>query len=572
MKSAPTLKTLGLPLGIVLALVLSGCTGENMGDTGIRNKATEYDPYTGYHWFEPIVTTGYSEVLASHPILSDPLAAPNPIYQLLPRSGPEPSIGVTKEGNIIVVTLDQVQMSTDHGKTWKVIYNYVSLNNPTTHDVYQTLDPMLYVDPLTDRIFVSHLELDPTVAVTGGIPWCQYLAFSDDGGKTWSDSPEKWPIPYGPTHGENACTVGYADHQKLVVAKFREGDQKQSLERQLNPHKWDRVVYYCYQKSDFVNFGGIDDLTGATNLHSNEFFGAWCETSFDSGRTWTEAYQIGSLRPDCRAGLVGSPAAYPDGVVVVPLGAFGGEGDCVNNPPAVAVTEDNGRTYTLREMPNRTIGQTEIDPDITITPDGTAYMTFRDKAQHMMMVRSKDKFKTWEGPWRVSPPDQVLNVFTGITSGDDGRIAVTYLGTRDAQQKEAVPSNATGGSFWHAFVSYSLNANEDNPVFYTVQVTPEEDPVQVGCIWLKGGAGGPKRCRNLLDFIDMVSDREGRTYSAITDGCTPRVGCTGDTDSAKFQSHDRDAAVLIQDKGMSLYAAKGILPEFGLVAPKPLPR
>lgn len=575
MMSARTLKTALLPIAIVLTLVLAGCTGTKIGDTGIQSKQNLYQAFNGYNWYEPVVTTSLGEFLAAHPVLSDPASAPRPIYQLLPRAGPEPSIGVTKDGTIFVVTLNQVQMSTDHGKTWKVVYRYVSLNDPTTHNVYTTLDPMLYVDPVTDRIFVSHLEVDPTVAITGGIPWCQYLAWSDDGGKTWSDDPEKWPLPYGPTHGENACLVGVSDHQKLVVAKFRDGDPVQKAVRDANPNKWsDRVLYYCHQKYDIL--GGypdlIDETTGATNLHDNEITGSWCEASDDSGRTWRDAKQLSGFRPGCPAGLVGSPAAHPDGTVIVPMGVFGGEGPCTNNPPAVAVTEDNGKTWTFREMPNRTVGQTEIDPDITVTPDGVAYMTFRDKNQHMMMVRSADKFKTWEGPFQVSPPDHVLTVFTTVTSGDNGRIAVTYLGTRDAQQKEAVPSNATGGTFWHAYVSYSLNANEANPIFYTVQTTPEEDPAQIGCVWLKGGGGGPKRCRNLLDFIDMVSDREGRTYSAITDGCTPRNGCSGDTESAIYQSHDREAAVLIQDSGMSLIAAKGNLPAFGLVAPKPLPR
>lgn len=571
----PTLKTLAMPVGIVLALVLAGCTAGPAEDNGIQSKVDLYQPYNGYHWFQPMVTTGYGEVLAAHPILSDPAAAPKPIYQLLPDAGPEPTLGVNKDGHIFVVTLDNVQMSTDNGKTWKVVYEYNSINTPNTHNVYFTLDPMLWVDPVTDRIFVSHLEVDPTVAITGGLPWCQYLAFSDDGGKTWSDDPEKWPVPYGPTHGENACLVGVSDHQKIATAKFRDVDPVQTATRNANPGKWaDRVLYYCHQKYDilFALPEYIDENAGTNLREAEPLRGAWCEASDDSGRTWRDATQMSAFRPGCRAGLVGSPAPYPDGTVAVPMGTFGGEGPCTNNPPAVAVTEDNGKTWTFREMPNRTIGQTEIDPDITVTPDGVAYMVFRDKNQHVMMVRSPDKFKTWEGPWRVSPPDQVLNVFVAITSGDNGRIGVTYLGTRDAQQKEAVPSNATGGTFWHAYVSYSLNANEANPIFYTVQTTPEEDPAQIGCVWLKGGAGGPKRCRNLLDFIDMVSDRDGRTYSAITDGCTPRNGCTGDTYSANFQSHDREAAVLVQDSGMSLFAAKGILPPFGLQAPKPLPR
>jgi Bacterial Ig-like domain len=42
------------------------------------------------------------------------------------------------------------------------------------------------------------------------------------------------------------------------------------------------------------------------------------------------------------------------------------------------------------------------------------------------------------------------------------------------------------------------------------------DPVQRGCIW---NGGGSNACRNLLDFNDATTDKQGRVLVAYTDGC-----------------------------------------------------
>ena len=47
----------------------------------------------------------------------------------------------------------------------------------------------------------------------------------------------------------------------------------------------------------------------------------------------------------------------------------------------------------------------------------------------------------------------------------------------------------------------------DGEALTTSQLTSEEDPLQRGCIWMRGGQSD---CRNLLDFIDVVRDADGR--------------------------------------------------------------
>jgi hypothetical protein len=295
--------------------------------------------------------------------------------------------------------------------------------------------------------------------------------------------------------------------------------------------------------------------------------GTSCMMSYDGGYTYpieTEAYVTDQL---C-SNVNGHPAAYPDGTVVFIMGSLG---DKCERPMTAVLSEDNGLTWTSRQcLPD--FGQEEIDADITITPDGTAYVLFRDDTDHVVhLARTTDKFQTCD-QWRIAPPDVTLTTFAGITSGDDGRIAMSWIGTKTEQEPGAEPSNATAGSMWHAFVTTSFDADSSNPTFVTQQVTPDEDPVQVGCVWLQGGGGGPNGCRNLLDFIDMVRDTEGRWYVAITDGCVPRNGCTGTPEQSDAQSKDRQVGVLVQTRGLSLFADKGVLPTLDLVPPMPYER
>ena len=234
-------------------------------------------------------------------------------------------------------------------------------------------------------------------------------------------------------------------------------------------------------------------------------------------------------------GINGHPAPHPDGTMFVPM-TLGCDG------PAVGVSEDNGLTWTVRQGPTD-FGAEEIDPDVTVTKGGVAYMLYRGSDHLQYLVRSSDKFQTWEGPWRVSPPGVTSTVFAGITSGDDDRIAMAYLATRDS---DAEPSEAPAETVWHLMVTYSFDALAQSPTFVTTQVTTDADPVQKGCVWLNGG-GNP--CRNMLDFIDMTSDADGRVFVAFTDGC---AACATDEDS-----RNRDAAIAVLDSGPSLYAAVG---------------
>lgn len=528
LRATPRPATLPAIAAIAL-LLLAGCTGQPGLFDPQSEKAVRYGGTL--HFAAPFATDGSGNHTAMPSWAKDPASFPLAVEQLTGLAGAEPNIGVTSDGALFVTTFDNLQRSKDQGRTWEKVWTYVTPGYPTTEDILSTADPMLWVDPDTDRVYVQHMVSTQ----------CTWMAFSDSLGDpgTFVERPMM-------------CEIPLIDHMKIMTAHYGPGMPKP--ENPLYPN----VFYMCSNKLDL---------------------GTWCATSFDGGLTFDFAGPVHSQDVLC-ANINGHPVAWPDGTMGVPLGV--GWGANCERPPTVYVTETNGIGIPSNPVTGPATGwaaracapdfrQVEIDPDLTTTPDGTSYMLFRHEDQLHYLMRSTDKFVTCD-VFKVNPPEITVGVFAAITSGDDGKVALAWLGTTDEQDDDygVGPSFARGGTVWHAYVTTILDAAAEDPTFVHQRVTPDEDPVQIGCVWLQGGGGGPHGCRNMLDFIDMVTDREGRVFVAITDGCTPRNGCAGDTESIGYQSRDAQVAILAQDHGVSLIGDK-LLPALGLEHPQPFP-
>ncbi|HEV8361094.1 MAG TPA: hypothetical protein VGR28_11640, partial [Candidatus Thermoplasmatota archaeon] len=234
----------------------------------------------------------------------------------------------------------------------------------------------------------------------------------------------------------------------------------------------------------------------------------------------------------------------PDGTVYVPYGA-----NC--HDTYVARSRDNGQSWDAMRLHTGGLGGTEDDNDIGVTSDGVAYYVFSSGADHRTwLLRTRDGFDNVEGPFLVSAPDLVSTRFGVLAAGSDGRIAIAYLGTRDSA---AAPNDVTDDARWHLFVTFSLDAEAAEPTFVTTQVTPADDPVQIGYMWESGG-GDP--ARNLLDFIDIALDPQGGVHVAFADGCTE--DCAGNATATKQQSRARDAAYAGMVAGPSLLVPSAV--------------
>ncbi len=412
-------------------------------------------------------------------------------FRLTGYSGPEPTLGITSSGNIFMAALDDVIRKGDRG--WDKVLEF----SPTFGDGgVETGDPMLWVDPVTDIVYSSHMF--PSLV-------CMTVSWSADEGETWE-------------HNEASCTVSGLDHQK-----FASGLPGPTTPPLVATGDHPTVLYQCYQRAA----GGDESLVPSTPTG----FTTHCNMSFDGGRSWPYETTSAVRLPGLCGGINGHPASAPDGTMVVPLtracdGLY------------VSVSTDSGFTWTVRPGP-KSVGAHSIDPDVTFTPDGTMYAIWRGSDMITYLARSTDLGLTWDGPWSVTAPHLTSTVFQVISSGDDGRIAMAYLGTDDATGDPSFVHNET---IWHLYMVRSDNADSDNPTFDIVQVTHEDDPVQHGCVWLYGGSGGEDNCRNMLDFIDSAVHPDGGFHVAFTKGC---LGCTNN-DRANIAAH----AVL---EGFSLY-------------------
>jgi len=424
------------------------------------------------------------------------------------ETGKEPSIGITSSGCIFFIAMEKVMRSCDGGLTWDESQDPV-MCSPTTSDPYG------WVDPITDRVFgVQMIGLETS-----------WICWSDDDGETWMGNPH------------DSGTTPLNDHIKLASGPWTESGY--GALGQFTGSFYETAVYYCY----------------------NKLAGIFCFTSFDGGASFEAGGQIIGLATT-NGGLHGAISTAPDGTVyVTPRVAT----------PTVIVSKDNGFSWFERYM-GEDAGTPNPRKNSEVSTDSAsnAYHVWTGADEGIYMSRSMDSGETWEQESiRISPVEVISSVFPQTDAGDPGRIAITYLGSENSEMLNQsdidgnpwngnahyAPNNAT----YHLYITYSLNALDDEPVFHTYRVT--DDPVQVGSICLNSGdcrdIGGSNR--NLLDFNDLHIDREGRVYVAFADGCTGE--CATSENATAADSRDGRGSVYYLADGPSL------IEEFGRLMP-----
>ena len=429
-------------------------------------------------------------------------------YSEVGEQGPEPSIGITSTGCAFFIAMEKAMRSCDFGQTWEEKQDPVQCS-PTTSDPYG------WVDPVTDRVFnVQMIGLETS-----------WICWSDDDGETWMGNPH------------DSGTTPINDHIKLASGPWT--DSGYGAIGSITGGFYETAVYYCY----------------------NKLAGIFCFTSFDGGATFEAGGQIIGLATT-NGGLHGAISTAPDGTVYVTPRV---------ETPSVIVSKDNGFTWF-----ERTMGEDVKTPyprknsEVSTDTDSNAYHVWTGADEGVYMSRSTDSGESWEQESiRISPVEVISSVFPQTDAGDPGRIAITYLGSENAEMlgEPDIDGNPWDGNAhfaqnnvtYHLYITYSLNALDPNPTFHTYRVTT--DPVQVGSICLNSGdcrdIGGSNR--NLLDFNDLHIDRLGRVFISIADGCTGE--CATKENPVAEDSRDRAGVMFFLQAGPSLLVASGELPD-----------
>lgn len=412
-------------------------------------------------------------------------------------NGPEPTMGVLSDGTLFVAVRNNptndpfggaagVARSEDQARSWE----YIATGDPATRPKLNA-DPWIWVDPWTDRVYNVALYMV-----------CSWTTWSDDGGDSWDG--------FNPATG---CMQGLPgqDHQKLTSGPPARGATTSGFPN---------VLYYTYNSQ-------------------RPPYGTWIQVSLDGGETYTLGQRV-HPHDDCTSGIAGPVAIGEDGVAYSPKPICDGI--------AIAVTGDNGQTWSHATVKDAGAVPAYVAmTDAAVDKALNAYAIWTGADGRPYVTVSTDQGRSWSRSIRASPPDITASTHNVIVAGETGRVAVAYLGTRADVSKWPATSaqDADEGTVWHLFISMTDDALAEDPVWTSIQVTPDDDPVQIGPIALDPAE---TETRNLQEFIDMVVSKEGRIHVAYADGC--------DRCSKASESRRGDATVAILDVGPSLLGGR----------------
>ncbi|MGH3736916.1 MAG: hypothetical protein ACRDT6_15095 [Micromonosporaceae bacterium] len=404
------------------------------------------------------------------------------------REAAEPTIGVDTNGEAFytAATFDgpaglartEIWKSTDGNNTWSEttpILPVVGEVPPTT------LDPYIWVHPGRNRVFSIDLYVG-----------CSYLSYSDDKGQSWSTNPL-------------ACGDFVNDHQTLFSGPAPAGLPT------LDPD-FPEALYYCFNR--------VADSS--------------CGRSLDGGKTFIKtglpAYEGVDADGGLCGGLHGHGQVDTEGRVLLPKGHCG---------KAMLAISDNGGTTWSRVQVSQ-ITPYGHEGSVASDQAGNLYYTFLDNRDQLpYLTVSRDHGATWSNPIMVAPPGVKETQFAHVVAGEEGRIAISFVGNRSGDDSD--PTRP-----WDHYVTITENALATQPLWVSNISNAQGDPVHRGAC--------ESRCGNMFDFLDVIlSPVDGSVWATAVDTCTEAKNGCPSTPSAG--PDDGRGIAVSQIAGPTLYAA-----------------
>lgn len=382
-------------------------------------------------------------------------ALPRPQLFDLHHAAGEPTIGITREGYVAVTagngcvtsctgspemakTVTPGERSVFLTKDKGRTWQEISPGVAGVSPHVASLDPYLYVDRSPERARIFDIDLNAA---------CNELSYTDDLGATWITNPL-------------SCGSPVNDHQTVFAGKPISSPTI----------GYPNIVYYCYNKLLYTT----------------------CSKSLDGGTTFLPT--LGDNQIEC-SGLNGHGVTSSKGWIYLPYTGC-------NNVPELAISKDEGNTWTTVRLPGKVNGG---DPSVAIDAKDNLYYVWDDSDRLPRLSTSTDGGKRWSKPLQVAAPGVLRTDLVTMTVGAPGKVAFAYYGTTYDSDRKA---------FWNGYLAEGLDVLGPNPLFYSATVNDPAHP-------LKTGACGPGRCGRVLDFIDVEIAPDGQPWAAYVDACGP---------------------------------------------------
>jgi len=233
-----------------------------------------------------------------------------------------------------------------------------------------------------------------------------------------------------------------------------------------------------------------------------------CSTSFDGGRTWSP--EVSGAPLNCQSGGL---TAHIEGSVDGNF--YRGNPGCTGDGYSIYRSTNGGFTWTEQVLPTAETGTANTwnaeEAQVGIDEAGNVHAMWMGADDMPYYAYSTDAGDSFSDAMMIAPPIDGLTGtgFPVVTAGGDGKVAFGYVGR---------VVNETGVAQWNAYITVATDAFGDAPLFTTVQINADEDPIDTldDC--------GYVRCGGLGDFLDMAVDQHGRIWFALSHNLGGDIG------------------------------------------------
>jgi len=456
-------------VAVVLILVMflqvfSGCFGKDAPNPLVEDK-TPFDfekpiaKNVWYHYSGAVDATNSAAISEAN--LTVNLSGDNiPVwtngsYYSIGMTTFEPTIGITSSDNLFISSWGNGPA----GSTAMVrCSGLIEMQNLNDYSCENTYDPLFPVANSNDPYLYVDKWTDRIMKFDMHALLGMTVEWSDNEGDSWSQPP-------------TAATSIYSvqDHQTITSAPYPAA---------LHDTTW----VFC------INGNAPHPL---------------CSTSFDGGATWSP--EVSGAPLDCQSGgLTAHLEGGENG------NFYRGNIGCSGNGYSIYRSTNGGFTWTEHALPTSDSGTADTwngeEAQVAIDDDNNVHAMWMGLDNMPYYSYSRDEGDTWSPAMMVAPPTQITGTgFPVITAGASGRVAFGYVGD-------------SGGDVWNGYITIATDVFSENPLFTTVQINDDGDPLDLT------PACGYNRCGGLGDFLDMGVDQYGRPWFGLSHNLAGDIG------------------------------------------------